>query len=95
MLSQELLEEEDAADETPPVRPPPARRTSQQPPPAPESQRSHSVSSFVAAPDPKVSVPLGSPFQPKDSLSDIVAKDAAQSYALPPPNPTALFLSSM
>ena len=79
VLSQELLEEEDAGDETPPVRPPPARRVSQQPP-APESQRSHSVSSFAAAPEPKLPVPLGSPFQPKDSLSDIVAKDAAQSY---------------
>ncbi|KAK4112207.1 hypothetical protein N656DRAFT_114861 [Canariomyces notabilis] len=71
-------EDEDAGDDnTPPVRPPPAKRGSQ-----PSSQRSQSVSSLVLAPEPKMpsALGLGSPFQPKDtaSLSDIVAKDAAQ-----------------
>ncbi|KAK4100878.1 hypothetical protein N658DRAFT_496965 [Parathielavia hyrcaniae] len=85
--SQEVeieVDEEDAGDETPPVRPPPARRVSQ--PPA--SQRSQSVSSSVvvvaaaaagAAPEPKQCLSLEPHFQPRDSLSDLVAKDAAQS----------------
>jgi hypothetical protein len=72
------VEEEEAGDETPPVRPPPAGRRVSQPP---ASQRSQSVASFGMVPEPKVpAAALGSPFQLKDSLSDIVAKDAAQSY---------------
>ncbi|KAK4126290.1 hypothetical protein N657DRAFT_632394 [Parathielavia appendiculata] len=73
--SQEV-EDEDAGDETPPVRPPPASKRISQPP---ASQRSQSVSSVVAPPEPKLRLSLESPFQPRDSLSDIVAKDAAQS----------------
>ncbi|GAB1318846.1 Quinic acid utilization activator [Madurella fahalii] len=71
--SQEV-DDEDAGDGSLPARPPPAKRVSQ-----PPSQRSQSVSSF-AVPEPKLPSALGSPFQPKDiaSLSDIVAKDAAQ-----------------
>jgi hypothetical protein len=77
-------EEEDMRDETPPLRLPPARRVSQQPPASQRSRRS--VSSFAAVmPEqpklPAAATTLGSPFQPRDSLSDIVAKDAAQSYA--------------
>jgi hypothetical protein len=82
-------EEDDVRDETPPLRLPPARRVSQQPPASQRSRRS--VSSFVAAaaaaavPEqprlPAGAATLGSPFQPRDSLSDIVATDAAQSYA--------------
>ncbi|KAK4043348.1 hypothetical protein C8A01DRAFT_32475 [Parachaetomium inaequale] len=73
--SQEV-EEEEVGDETPPVRLPPASRVSQ--PPA--SQRSQSVASFGMVAEPKVTAAaLGSLFQLKDSLSDIVAKDAAQS----------------
>ncbi|KAL2200443.1 hypothetical protein P885DRAFT_28094 [Corynascus similis CBS 632.67] len=74
---EEEEEAMDAGDETPPVRPPPApgRMSSQQP----AIQRSQSVSSFAVAPGPKTHADFGSPYQPKDSLSDIVAKDAAQS----------------
>lgn len=88
-------DDDDAVDEQPPVRPPPASRAlhHQPPPPAslcqppsqPPSQRSQSVSSFVAVPEPKYLPSLGSPFQPRDSLYDIVAKDAAQSYVAAPP----------
>jgi hypothetical protein len=74
------VEEEEAGDETPPVRAPPAGRRVSQPP---ASQRSQSVASFGMVPEPKVpAAALGSPFQLKDSLSDIVAKDAAQSYGI-------------
>ncbi|KAL2129933.1 hypothetical protein VTI74DRAFT_7097 [Chaetomium olivicolor] len=71
--SQEA-EDDDGGDETP-ARPPPAKRVSQ-----PLSQRSQSVSSF-AVPEPRPLPTVGSPFQPTDSasLSDLVAKDAAQS----------------
>ncbi|KXX80262.1 Quinic acid utilization activator [Madurella mycetomatis] len=74
--SQEA-EDEDAGDDSLPAQPPPAKRISQ-----PPSQRSQSVSSF-AMPEPKLPAALGSSFQPKDtaSLSDIVAKDAAQAAA--------------
>ncbi|SPQ23669.1 1a70feec-8597-4cc5-bf72-22614090ec30 [Thermothielavioides terrestris] len=72
------LEDEDAGDETPPARPPPAARPSQSQPPA--SKRSRSVSSFVVLNEATRPPPsLASAPQPKDSLSDIVAKDAAQS----------------
>jgi hypothetical protein len=76
IVQSQEVEDEDAGDETPPVRPPPAKRLSQ----APASQRSQSVSSLAAMPEPKLPLSLESPFQPKDSLSDIVAKDAAQLY---------------
>ncbi|AEO55379.1 hypothetical protein MYCTH_2299142 [Thermothelomyces thermophilus ATCC 42464] len=74
VASQEADEEEaDAGDETPPT----TRRASQQPP---ASQRSQSVSSFAVAPEPKSHSDFArAPLQPNDSLSDIVAKDAAQS----------------
>ncbi len=86
LLSQEL-DDDDAGDETPPVRPPPASRVPQQPP-ASQIAHSHAVQTFaVAPPEPKPAPSLGSPFQPRDSLSDIVAKDAAQSYVSPPPFP--------
>lgn len=73
-------EDEDAGDDTPPVRLPPARRASQ-----PASQRSQSVASFAMPEVPQMAASLGSPFQLKDSqsLSDIVAKDAAQAYGNP------------
>lgn len=84
-LSHEL-DDDDAGDETPPVRLPPASRASQQPP-ASHIPNSHAVQTFaLLPPEPKLTPSLGSPFQPRDSLSDIVAKDAAQSY-VPAPNP--------
>ncbi|KAK3306672.1 uncharacterized protein B0T15DRAFT_149616 [Chaetomium strumarium] len=67
-------EDEDAGDDTPSVITRPAKRLSQRP----ASQRSQSVSSGVA-PDPKLPPSLESHFQPRDLLSDLVAKDAAQS----------------
>ncbi|KAH6856716.1 hypothetical protein B0I37DRAFT_351753 [Chaetomium sp. MPI-CAGE-AT-0009] len=83
-LSEEAEEEEEPEYETPPVPPPvpvrlpPVSRASH----PSTSRRSQSVSSFVPAPEPKaLPAAMGppSPFQPKDSLSDLVAKDAAQS----------------
>ncbi len=92
-LSHEL-EDDDAGDETPPVRPPPASRASQQSAGHGQSHSqnlshsSHVIQPFtVAPPEPKLAPSLGSPFQPRDSLSDIVAKDAAQSYVLSTPFP--------
>jgi hypothetical protein len=73
--SQEV-EDEDAGDETPPVQPPRAKRLSQQP----ASHRSQSVSSFAPLPEPKPPMSLECHYQPNDSLSDLVAKDAAQLY---------------
>ncbi|KAK4204147.1 hypothetical protein QBC40DRAFT_250431 [Triangularia verruculosa] len=75
--SKEVDEEE--VPEEPPARPPPAKRATLQPP----APRSQSASSFVVPEQPRTPIQfpqLGSPFQPKDSasLSDIVAKDAAQ-----------------
>jgi hypothetical protein len=88
-LSEEADEDEEPGYETTttplmpgPVRlPPPVSRASQ----PSMSRRSQSVSSFPPpASEPKAlsTTNMGppSPFQPKDSLSDLVAKDAAQSY---------------
>ncbi|KAK3292340.1 uncharacterized protein B0H64DRAFT_227103 [Chaetomium fimeti] len=81
-LSEEAEEDEEPGYETPsvpvPVRLPPVSRVSQ----PSTSRRSQSVSSFPPAPELKaLPAAMGppSPFQPKDSLSDLVAKDAAQS----------------
>ncbi|KAK4181854.1 hypothetical protein QBC36DRAFT_608 [Triangularia setosa] len=75
--SQEV--DEEGVPEEPPARPPPAKRATLQPP----APRSQSASSYIMPEQPKTPIQfpqLGSPFQPKDSasLSDIVAKDAAQ-----------------
>lgn len=93
-LSEEAEEDDEAGYETTPLlpgpgpgpgpvrMPPPLSRASQ----PSTSRRSQSVSSFPPpAPEPKallIATSMGppSPFQPKDSLSDLVAKDAAQSY---------------
>lgn len=79
VASQEADEEEaDSRDETPPTT---RSRTASQQPSA--SQRSQSVSSFAVAPEAKShSDHTRAPVQPNDSFSDIVAKDAAQSYEL-------------
>ncbi|KAH6631701.1 hypothetical protein F5144DRAFT_229437 [Chaetomium tenue] len=72
-LSEEVEEDEEPGYEIAPVS-----RASQ----PSTSRRSQSVSSFPPAPAPKaVPTTMGppSPFQPKDSLSDLVAKDAAES----------------
>ncbi|KAK4236368.1 quinic acid utilization activator [Achaetomium macrosporum] len=74
LVPSQEVEDEDAGDETPSVSARPAKRLSQQP----ASKRSQSVSSLAAS-EPKLPLSLESPFQPKDLLSDIVAKDAAQS----------------
>ncbi|VBB77082.1 Putative protein of unknown function [Podospora comata] len=78
ILPSQEVDEEDAPEE-PPARPPPAKRATLQPP----APRSQSASSYVVPEQPRTPIQfpqLGSPFQPKDSasLSDIVAKDAAQ-----------------
>ncbi|KAK4134406.1 hypothetical protein BT67DRAFT_380726 [Trichocladium antarcticum] len=72
------VEDEDAGDDTRPVRRPPFKRASQ--PASQRSQRSQSAATFAMPEGPQMAASLGSPFQVKDSasLSDIVAKDAAQ-----------------
>lgn len=83
--SQTAAGEENAADETPPARPLPAKRPSQQP--ASQTSPSASSSAVPEAPAPKPpSAPGPASQQPPDaaSLSDLVAKDAAQSYEAPP-----------
>ncbi|KAK3987832.1 hypothetical protein QBC44DRAFT_294232 [Cladorrhinum sp. PSN332] len=82
--SREAEEEDVAAEEAPEIRPPPAKRILQPPVPAPPpAPRSQSASSYIMPEQPRTPIQLaqlGSPFQPKDSasLSDIVARDAAQ-----------------
>jgi hypothetical protein len=79
LIPSQDVEDEDARDETPSVVARPAKRLSQQP----ARQRSQSVSSLIT-PDPKLPPSLESQhFQPRDLLSDLVAKDAAQSYDNP------------
>lgn len=79
------VEDEGAGDDTRPVRRPPFKRASQ--PASQRSQRSQSVATFAMPEGPQMAASLGSPFQVKDSasLSDIVAKDAAQAYGIPIP----------
>ncbi|KAK4165979.1 hypothetical protein QBC43DRAFT_194002, partial [Cladorrhinum sp. PSN259] len=83
--SREVEEEEEvAAEEISEIRPPPAKRILQPPAPAPSpGPRSQCASSYIMPEQPRTPIQLaqlGSPFQPKDSasLSDIVARDAAQ-----------------
>jgi len=92
VLPSQELEDDETADDVPGIRPPPAKRILQQPPqpppplpPPPPPPRSQSASSFIPPEQPRTPIQLahlGSPFQRKDStsLSDIVARDAAQEY---------------
>ncbi|KAK4231318.1 hypothetical protein QBC38DRAFT_466470 [Podospora fimiseda] len=82
--SREVEEEDPAAEEVADIRPPPAKRILQPPAPAPPpAPRSQSTPSYIISEQPRTPIQfaqLGSPFQPKESasLSDIVARDAAQ-----------------